>query len=456
MCAEIMAGIGVGVGAGTAYSFLSDLLGNGITYAKWKALATTMGKPLIANVLQRLLDSAKDPVTGLTTQGQVDTIFDFIDKTMDFSWIAGQGVSQALFNHMINQSVAYAIHTSHAGAVGTVCNVYSGSASMTGSLLNTVGANADLMDRSHKAFLSASAGQNVPTMASELHRGVNTRIDVIYTRVMRQVDMFTDEWNSLALNYYRQYHTLAKGRFQDAIQMFESVTNKAYDYLDTVAKAHLARISEQFDTLEGAKAWFDSDLMSSDEIKQISIRVNIEREASESIYDDYVTELISSISENTTDWDNKIDIALADMAECENRYALFFQGLFADIFNDVTDLVSALCDEVTKTIEDVCAYRNMKQSILIEPETALGSFEHSPETEVYRCPRHTVQFIQQYTVIKDSDAIRSVAWSEYVIEEGVEVATTLPIRSISVAESSTIVRKYTQLRDLAWTDAGNC
>lgn len=445
--AELLSGIGFGVGMGTAYGTLSDLIRTGMTWAKWKTLGRTVGYDIIADVMQKLLDAEKDEVHGLSTKGMVDAVYGFIDRSTDMSWLIGEQMANQLFIQMIQQSIAYAIHSSHAGSIGTVCNVYSGSASLSGMSASEVGANPDLVDRGTKGFLSASMGLNIPSLAFELTRGVNTRISDVYARIIQQADSFLDEWNDLALDYYRHYHSMARTRFQDALEMRESITAKAYGFLEQTANEHLARISEQLDTMDGAKAWFDADLLSVDELKQIALRVDIERQASEANFDDYKDEILDGIETAVNDWAEKVAQALADMKECEAHYAVLFKSIFGTLFADVNTFVQIICDEVDKTVEDVCAYRNVKQAVKIEVATELGVVESSPETEIYRLRYQRWFSIPNITRVYEYQRPRGLAWSEDLEhDKGIavpEVATVLPRRRFEEVDLP-IIKPYTE------------
>lgn len=428
---ELLSGIGMGVGMGTAYGGLVDILRTGITWAKWKAVGHKFSYDCISEVLQSIINAEKDEVHGLSTKGMVDAIQAFIDRTLDMSFYVNEQIASQLFVQMIQQSIAYAIHSSHAGSIGTVCNVYSGSASLSSMVTDKIGSVADLADRGTKAFLSASTGLNIPSTAFSLMQGGNTRIEEVYRRVIAQADAFLDEWNDLALGYYRHYNTMARNRFQDALEMKEQIVTRAYGFLETVANEHLARISEQLDTLTGAKEWFDGGLASADELEQISLRVDIERQASEANFNDYVTEIVESIEASINEWDNKLRTALDDMKECEYRYNLLINSMFSTLFSDVRTFVQSLCDELDKTVEDVCAYRNIKQAVRIEEVTNVGEFESSPEMVMYRLRQQRWKDIDDVTIAFNDNKYRSIDWETDVKHD----------KGVHVLEKATVVQR---------------
>jgi hypothetical protein len=453
MAESALAGLGMGVGLGVAYGTLTEILRTAMTWGKWKGIGNSMAKPLIADVLQKILDAEKSAVHGLTTTGMVDAIMGFIDRTLDFSWMVNEQIASQLFVQMIQQSIAYAIHTSHAGSIGTVCNVYSGSQNLSVMQAESLGQNADLSDRGVKSFLSAGAGMNIPTSAFILAKGANTRIGDVFNRVMGQVDSLLDEWNDLALNYYRQYHTMCRNRLQDALEMKEKVVVQAYGFLEQVANEHLSRISEQLDTLDGAKAWFDASLCSTDELSQISLRINIEREASEDNFDSYKTEVLENIEHAVDEWDSKINQALEDMQDCEYRYSLLIKNIYSQLFSDVTMFARIIIDEVNKTVEDICAYRNVPQAVKIVQCTALGETESSPETEVSFLPYKSLKQISALTVMYECVRIRGIKWLDAdVPEEAVK-----PAQLVSIAwtqkRRDIVVYPYSYIPDVSWIEA---
>lgn len=364
---EAVGGFLGGVGIGVGYGVLSESARYGLLWAKWKALKG-MSYSTVASVMQGLIGSEKDEMTGLSTKGQVDTIIDFIDKTLDFAKYTDEAIATQMFIQMIQQSIAYAIHSSHAGSIGTVGNVYAGSMYLSGAESTNVGSFADFVDREMRAFLGAEVGQNIPTTTFNLVRGGNARVESMYSAVITDIGTLLSEWNDLALDYYRHYHSMARSRFDDAVGMKESATERAYSLLEQVANEHMARISEQLDTLNGAKAWWDAGLTTDDELKDIAIRTNLEREASEDNYDDYKADIISAIDSSIATWDAKITQALGDLHDNETKYSLLIKNIFNTLFDDVTTFAETIVGFLDETISDVCAYRNTGKVIDIGEE----------------------------------------------------------------------------------------
>lgn len=366
--ASVATGIATGLGLGLGYGVLSEYTRLGALWSKWKTLGKGAAYSKVAECMQTILSAEHHEVTGLSAKGSVDTIVEFIDKTLDFAWLVDEGIATQMFVQMIQQSIAYAIHSSHAGAIGTIGNVFSGSTYLSPSESHQIGENIDYFDRYLRGFLAAECGQNKPTLTFNLIRGVNRRIEAIYGSMMRNMDSLLDEWNDLALSYYRQYHTMARERLADAIKMKETVTDRAYGFLEQVANEHLARISEQLDTIEGAKAWFDAGLLDADELKDIAIRVNLERGASEANYDDYKDEIMEAIELGVGTWDTKITQAYGDLTDNETKYSVLIKSIFGEMFEDVIEFTAMILGMVTDTIEDVEAYRNQVPAVKIKTE----------------------------------------------------------------------------------------
>jgi len=376
------AGLGMGVGLGVGFGVLSEYARLGILWAKWKGWGKNIAPNIIASCLQGIVDAEKDEVSGLSGKGAVDTIVSFMDKTLDLAWAIDESIATQMFVQMIQQSIAYAIHSSHAGSIGTIGNVYSGSMFLSGAQASSIGSNADYFDSYLRGFLSAEVGLNKPTLAFDLVRGANQRIGEIFGAMMRNMDAFLDEWNDLALSYYRQYHTMARERFASAITMKESATDRAYSLLEQVANEHMARISEQLDTLEGAKAWFDGGLMTEDELKDIAIRVDLERGASEDNYDEYNTDIVGAITNAVSTWDAKITQALGDLTDNETKYNLLIRSIFSEMFNKVSSFAEMIVGLVQKSIDDTNAYRNSKMEIATQSQFTITPYEIY-EVEVY-------------------------------------------------------------------------
>jgi transcription termination factor NusB len=371
--AGLLGGFTTGIGLGASYNTIMSLVRLGFDWAKWKATGRQLGYPKIASVLQTLISAEKDEVHGLSSKGVVDTIFEFIDSTMDFALWTSEALASQLFIQMIQQSVAYAITNSVAGSVGTISNVYSGSSGLPTIHSNVVGQNFDLADTDVKSFLLASMGLNIPSVAFEVTRGANQRLEDILTRIVTQADSLVDSWNDYVTNFYTHYHTMARNRFQDALEMYESLLTRAYSLLEQVANDHLSRINEQLDTLEGARSWYESGFISVDDLKDIAIRVNLERQASENSFDEYVTEILNSVETAKSDWDSKINQALDDLKTCISKYASFVSSVLGTLFNDVLSFVNAVCSEANTVIENVCAYRNVTKPVDVEVSDRLGS-----------------------------------------------------------------------------------
>jgi len=364
--ASALAGLGYGIGFGTAYASIVDILRTTVTWSKWKVLGYQLGYPVMADVMQKLLEAEKDEVHGLSSKGMIDTIWGFIDRTMDFSMLINESVATQLFVQMIQQSIAYAIHSSHAGSIGTICNVYSGSTYLSGAEGSSIARYSDYADREFKAFLSAELGRNIPTTAFDLLRGANERIEDRYRKVVTDIDGLLTEWNDLALNYYRHYHSMARTRLDNAITMKESATERAYGILEQIGNEHLARISEQLDTLQGCKSWWDAGFLTDDELRDIAIRIKLEKEASEDNYDEYKADVISAIAGAIATWDAKVTQALGDLTDNEAKYNSLVKSVFSTLFADVSDFANEIVNAVNMAVEDVCAYRNVGKALGFE------------------------------------------------------------------------------------------
>jgi len=452
---SVLSGLGWGIGLGTAYGTTVDLLRTGITWAKWKALREWLGDPKIAETLQSILSAEKDEVTGLSTKGIVYTIAQFIDKTLDFAIAVDAAVAQQLFVQMVQQSVAYAISNSHAGAVGTVCNVYSGSASIHPFEVERVAEYADLIDRGLKAFLSASAGLNIPSLTLKLQRGGNQRIAEVFRQLQAQIDRLIDEWNDQHLDQYRHYITMARNRFQDALEMYENVVTRAYTLIEQMAQEHLSRIAEQLDTLEGARAWYDGGFISEDELREIAIRVDLERQASEGNWEEMVEELASLIEEATRDWRTYVMTLYEEYVNAKELYLTVISHSIKTVVSEIVRYVSELAEELTKTIEDVCAYRNIPRVTELKRADSLGVYELSPELDVYRLPTRKWRDTPQYTVVMEYQVPAPKLWS--YVPVGVYVGkpyTELPVRPLTEIEAPIVVYHYQTPSSKMWTVIG--
>lgn len=358
---QLLTGIGVGVG----YGVLSEYARLGLRTAIWKLLPTDWKRDTIAQILQNILTAEHDKVSGLSTKGAVDTIIGFIDGTINFAWMVDEGIAVQMFVQMIQQSIAYAIHASHAGAIGTIGNVYSGSASLSMARAQAVNEGVSEIDRKTRGFINASVGLNIPSLSAEVVKGVNTRLDDYVRRIVEDSQSLIGEWNDLLLTYYRRYTTLAHQRYQNAITMKEDATTRAYSLLETVGHEHLRRINELTDTLDGAYNWYSAGLMSDTELSEIALRTELERQASEVVYDEYKQAILSSISGTLVNWDSKVTTAYDDLTDMEEEWRALAVNVLAPIINDCIDFVDQLVLIASETIEDVCAYRNVEPSTRI-------------------------------------------------------------------------------------------
>jgi len=238
-----------------------------------------------------------------------------------------------------------------------VCNVYSGSSSITAWQSEVIGENLRNVDDKFLAFLSASTGTNLSTLMFQLMRGGNRLLDHYVARLIRDVEGLVDEWNDLALDYYRRWHTLARQRFINAVTMKEDVVQRAYQLVEQAGRDHLSRIVELLDTLEGAKHWWDAGLISDDELKMIANRIDLERYASEQDYDSFKNAVLGKIDEALSEWDAKIEQALNDLTDMEKSYNNLIKSILTPIFEDVMAVVEELISRIETAVEDVRRYR---------------------------------------------------------------------------------------------------
>ena len=453
---SVLTGLGYGVTFGSSYATIVDQLRTAVTWSKWKALGYRMGYPVMADLLQKLLDAEKDEVTGLSTKGMIDAIWGFVDKTLDFAMIINENIANQLFIQMIQQSVAYALGSSHAGSIGTVANVYSGSAPLSSFQASSIGSTIDYTDRNLKAFLSAEVGQNIPTLTFSLVQGANQRLEEMYRAILRDVDNLLNEWNDLALDYYRHYHSMARTRLENALEMKEQLVTRAYALLEQVGNEHLARISEQLDTLEGAYEWYKAGFLSDAELEDIALRVKLEVEASEENYNEYKEEILGSIEEALVTWDEKIDNALNDLTVIESKYAFLIRNILSVLFTDVERFASAIVDMVNKAIEDVCAYRNVGKAVDVDVVTELGVSEPFLPVEVNYLYWRRWESIDDYTVKFETQNPRTLEWKDADEDsppyEKVTEVIELRWRSWIPVEEYTVISHYQSPYGLKWRE----
>jgi len=455
------AGVGVGVGIGMGYGFLQEYAKLGALYAKWHLTPYEMKAGCIAHALQSILNAEKDEVSGLSTAGSVQAIHEFITDTINFAWLTDEAIASQMFVQMIQQSIAYAIHSSHAGSIGTIGNVYSGSMYLSGMEASYVGEQAEFLTRGLRGFLSAETGLNTPTMAFNLVRGANRRLEDVYRSITRQMDSLLDEWNDLTLSYYRHYHSMCRERFADAIKMKETATDRAYGLLEQIANEHLARIVEQLDTLEGAKYWFDANLMDADELANISLRIDLEVKASQDDYDEHKTAVLNAIDDTVEEWDIKLNQALNDLTDSEYRFCLLVRQIFDEAFVDVAEFVRQIVEMCDNSVTDVCAYRNVKPSVKIVEHDPVTAPVETPNVDLTRIFYRRWQQIPNYTVVHPYTSLNAIKWEQIMLEP--EVPTPLPPVTVEVPEYTpleirrveqvppfTIKYPYTQLPEISW------
>jgi len=427
--AEVAAGLLTGAGLGVGYGILSDYARLGALWAKWKAinaLSPNFMKDVFASTMESIIASEKDSVTGLSSKGTIDVMFEFINKTIDMSLLINEGIATQMFIQMIQQSIAYAIHSSHAGAIGTIGNVYSGSSSLSVAFGDNVGEDSEVIDDKIAGFIGASIGANIPTIGYQLVRGGNTRLSAYVTRLQRDVENIIDEWNDLTLSYYRQHHTMTRDEFSNAVNMKKDAVTRAYSILESMGNTHLSRIAEQLDTLVAGKEWFDAGFISEEELVMLSTRINLERIASEANYDEHKTAILDAVTSTITDWDAYITTAMSDLQGNEALYNTLLNQALSSIFYDVSLLIDAILEGLSLALENICAYRNLSPSLRF----IKGVFEPFKPYDLYR-PR---RIFSNYNVcILDNRMWTAQLASGYVVSMlGAKFAVSPSITGTSV------------------------
>jgi hypothetical protein len=229
---------------------------------------------------------------------------------------------------------------------------------------------------------------------------------------MSQIDGFTDKWNNVVMSYYDHYGTMARTKLQEALEMKENIIAKGYALLEKVANEHLARISEQLDTITGVNNWKKAQFTTEDELIQICMRINVERVASEANYDDYIDEIIAGIEESLDDWDNKVDQALQDVQEFEVRYAAMIKDILGTLFTDVYTFVDGICNQLDYALENVCAYRNVEKVVSISTTESLGSTIVRATGGVSHLTMHRWRELDVDLISGEADTPNSLPWND--------------------------------------------
>ena len=440
--ASVGAGLLTGMGLGVGYGIISDYARLGVMWAKWKAInaiSPEFMKDIFSSTMESIIASEGDAVTGMSSKGTIDVMWDFINKTIDMSLLINEGIATQMFIQMIQQSIAYAIHSSHAGAIGTIGNVYRGSASLSVAYGDNVGEDTEFVDDKLAGFIGASIGANLPTVGYQLIRGGNRRLSEHVTRLQRDMGSLIDEWNDLTLSYYRQHHTMARDEFGNAIGMKKDAVSRAYSILEQMGHEHSRRIAEQLDTLVGAKEWFDATLISEEELIMVATRVNLERIASEANYDDYKTAVLNAVTSTITDWDTYVATAMSDLTNNEALYNELINEALTHIIYDVAIVVDIILEKANLIFEHICAYRNIFPPIrfikgVIEP--------YVPYT-----PRLTAPIHSNYQVCvvahKKLTATLTSEYAVFVLKIEVEATGLTSTYSLKTLASEKLIAKPT-------------
>jgi len=380
----LASGVGLGIGLGVGYGTIAELGRLGTLLLKWRLLPYEYKKDVIAQTLQSIISAEKSSVTGLSTTGMVDVIYDFIDKTIWLSILIDESIATQMFVQMIQQSIAYAIQHSHAGAIGTIGNVYSGGMYVSPMEATSIGDMIDRQNRYQNAFISAATGLNIPSLGFKLAEGINRRIRDLFERLIRDIEVLADEWNDYVLTYYRQYHTLCREALNNAITMKEDIVQRAYSLLEHMAHTHLSRITELLDTLEGAKAWYDAGLISEEELNDIATRVYLEANASETDYDDNKDAILNTIDTAISEWSDKVSQALSDIHDSEQLFNSLLKDMLQSVYTTIEEIVDNMIIAGNFAVQDTCAYRNIPSSIELSKTmvTPVGVYETTLTLEV--------------------------------------------------------------------------
>jgi hypothetical protein len=448
-------GLATGLGVGVGYGALSQYASLAMLTAKWKCIPRGFKIDALSATLQTIIDAEKDRVSGLSTKGAVDVIHDFIDNTINIAWMLDEGIAQQMFVQMIQQSIAYAIHASHAGSIGTITNVYSGSASLGAGKESAVNQATDQYDRLHRAILNASSGLNLPSTAAEIVGGANSRLDVYLNRVMADMQGFIGEWNDLIMGYYRRYSTLAHTRYENAVTMKEDVVTRAYALLETVGNEHLKRINELMDSMEGAYNWYEAGMCSYDELNEIVTRIELERQASEQVYDEYKTAVMQSITNAIIDWDAKITQGYNDLTDMETEWKTLLASVMSPVISDTINFASFLISVCDKAISDVCAYRNIIPPISVIQKV---DFEHSGYAGeidfAFLQYMGTIHPILQYSTLVGTPVSICSEQDDYSVPDSVDRMITRDSFGIMYAVYGKPKDGYTQIYVKTSTDGG--
>jgi hypothetical protein len=140
------------------------------------------------------------------------------------------------------------------------------------------------------------------------------------------------------------------------------------------------------------------------------------------------------------------------MKECEYRWCLLINSIFSELFSDVRDFVNIVVEEIDRTVEDVCAYRNIAQAVKVEPEYEVGHASPSFETQMYRLAWNKWSDIPPQTVVYEYQTPRTLEWKDADVKPSPYTPDELPIRTVTEVDKITVIYKYDVVRGLRWSD----
>ena len=375
-------------GIGSVAGALTELLGrkpmelvqNAMNYGLWLLFRATVLKKMAENFFSKFLDAKGHQVHGYDADA-VEELWEWgLDRTLYFGIFAGREVTDEFIGEMLQEGLSYAVQTSMGGALQTILNVYRGGSPYPSDNTFQIGRMIRQLDARLAAFLTASAGYNMPTAGADLLYGALQGIDDNMGRLDEQAQRLLDEWNEICLSFIRIGVNMARSVFMEAIALERELAERYARVRERIAETHLARANEYLDSLEAIKRYYEAGFIDEHTYERNLIAIKAEIEASIKVYDEAIQALDEAYEDAKREISWRIQRAFTIMTMAVRLFHEVVER-YQEVFTEtVQEELKAWRDYLFEALDSVASYRNVPTPV--HYQTVIREVEVRPAIDV--------------------------------------------------------------------------
>lgn len=316
--------------------------------------------------LHLLEDASPHELTGYSPLGIRETIKEFVNAIVNMSPILGKEIVDELIGEMLQEGISNSIQTSLGGALQTLFNIRRGSFPNFQDVIRNLSDYIDKYNIDIMRYISSGIGLNIINTATELAHAVNNNVYSDINQLTEQIVGLSTYINNYTIGHITRFITTIDVVYTRLITLPLELSMFYAEIVRRVCEEHLARVNELEDALENIYSYYTGEIVEDEVLIETEmLKIKAELEATEKVFDEYLTALLEQFNRINT----KITNRVAELcSRLDDALGILYKKLIetVNIVNDQTILDNMLntgLEKAKSILLGVAGYREINKQV---------------------------------------------------------------------------------------------